>query len=141
MRALSFPEFGTAPSISDVDPPTPAAGEILVKVAAASVNGFDRAVAAGYLKGMMEHRFPVVIGKDFAGTVEALSDGVTAFAVGDRVFGVLTKSFLGDGSFGEYVTVPVAVGVSVLPDGVGLPRARRWAWQASRQRRRLRPPN
>ena len=37
MRALSFPNFGTAPSITDIDLPGPAAGEILVKVAAASV--------------------------------------------------------------------------------------------------------
>lgn len=118
MRALSLPNFGTAPSITDIDLPAPAAGEILVKVAAASVNGFDGMVAAGYLNGMMDHRFPVVLGKDFAGKVEAVGDGVTAFAVGDRVFGVVTKSFLCDGSFGEYVTVPVSVGVAALPDGV-----------------------
>jgi len=36
------------------------------------VNGFDLAVAAGYLEGMMEHRYPVVLGKDFAGVVEAI---------------------------------------------------------------------
>ena len=118
MRVLSFPEFGTAAGLADIERPAPGNGEVLVKVAAASVNGFDRIVAAGYLDGMMEHRFPVVIGKDFAGTVAALGKGVTDFAVGDRVFGVVTKSFLGDGSFGEYVTVPVAVGVAVLPDGV-----------------------
>jgi NADPH:quinone reductase-like Zn-dependent oxidoreductase len=72
---------------------------------------------------MMEHRFPVVLGKDFAGTVEAVGEGVTRFAVGDRVFGVVTKSFLGDGGFGEYVTVPEAVGIAKLPDGVDMTAA------------------
>ncbi len=38
-----------------------------MRVRASSLNGFDTAVAAGYLAGMMEHRFPVVLGKDFAG--------------------------------------------------------------------------
>jgi NADPH2:quinone reductase len=38
--------------------------------------------------------------------------------VGDRVFGVVTKPYMGDGSFGEYVTVPVAVGIARLPETV-----------------------
>ncbi|MEV7649033.1 zinc-binding dehydrogenase, partial [Arthrobacter sp. NPDC089319] len=38
--------------------------------------------------------------------------------VGDRVFGVVTKPYLGDGSLGEYVTVPVQVGIGKLPDTV-----------------------
>jgi NADPH:quinone reductase len=71
-------------------------------------------VANSYLNGMMEHRFPVVIGKDFAGTVDAVGDGVSDYQVGDRVFGVVTKPYLGDGSFGEYVTVATAVGLAKL---------------------------
>lgn len=118
MRALAILDDGNPASIHDVDQPQPGPGEIRVRVRAASINGFDVFVANGYLKGMMEHRFPVVIGKDFAGTVDALGDGVTDFAIGDRVFGVVTKPFLGDGSFGEYVTVPVAVGVTRLPDSI-----------------------
>jgi NADPH:quinone reductase-like Zn-dependent oxidoreductase len=67
----------------------------------------------------MEHRFPVVLGKDFAGTVDAVGTAVTDYEVGDRVFGVVTKPYLGDGSFGEYVTVPTAVGLAGLPDEIG----------------------
>ncbi|WP_019181103.1 NADP-dependent oxidoreductase [Microbacterium yannicii] len=118
MRAAALSEFGSAPEVQDVEIPTPAAGEVLVRVRAASVNGFDLAVANGYLNGMMEHRFPVVLGKDFAGTVEAVGADVGGYAVGDRVFGVVTKSFLGDGSFGEYVTVPSAIGLARIPDGL-----------------------
>jgi NADPH:quinone reductase-like Zn-dependent oxidoreductase len=116
MRAFVLPSFESAPEIQELETPQPAEGEVLVRVRSASVNGFDLAVANGYLNGMMEHRFPVVLGKDFAGVVEALGEGVTEYAVGDRVFGVVTKPFLGDGSLGEYVTVPVGVGVARIPD-------------------------
>jgi NADPH:quinone reductase-like Zn-dependent oxidoreductase len=121
MRVVAFTAFGVAPEIHEIDRPEPGEGEVRVRVHAASLNGFDLAVANGYLQGMMEHRFPVVLGKDFAGTVDALGAGVTAYAIGDRVFGVVTKSFLGDGSLGEFVTVPVAVGLAKLPDSVSFP--------------------
>jgi NADPH:quinone reductase-like Zn-dependent oxidoreductase len=118
MRAVVLPQFGSPVEVREMDVPEPEAGEVRVRVSAASVNGFDLAVANGYMNGMMEHRFPVVLGKDFAGTVDAVGAGVDGFAVGDRVFGVVTKPFLGDGSFGEYVTVPAAVGIAPLPEGI-----------------------
>jgi NADPH:quinone reductase-like Zn-dependent oxidoreductase len=93
---------------------------VLVKVVASSMNGFDAATAAGYLQGMMEHRFPLVIGKDFAGTVEALGEGVDAFAVGDAVFGVVMKPFLGTGSLAQYVAVPADSGIVPIPEGLSV---------------------
>jgi NADPH:quinone reductase len=83
------------------------------------VNGFDVSVAGGYLKGMMEHRFPVVLGRDFAGTVEGAGPGVQSLRPGDTVFGVVIKAALGDGAFGEYVTAPEAYTVRV-PAGLDL---------------------
>jgi NADPH:quinone reductase-like Zn-dependent oxidoreductase len=118
MRAVAVSEAGAAPTVVDIEIPEPAWGEVRVQVRAGSVNGFDLSVASGRLVGMMEHRFPVVLGKDFAGTVDALGDGVDGFEVGDRVFGVVTKPYLGDGSLGEYVTVPVAIGIAHLPDSI-----------------------
>lgn len=118
MKAFALRSFDSAPEVTEIDVPTPGEGEVRVKVHAASVNGFDLAVANGYLNGTMEHRFPVVLGKDFAGTVDEVGVGVDEYAIGDRVFGVVTKSFLGDGSFAEYVTVPVAVGIAKLPESV-----------------------
>ena len=67
----------------------------------------------------MEHRFPVVLGRDFAGTVEAAGPGVQSLRPGDAVFGVVTKPALGDGAFGEYVTAPVAYTARV-PAGLDL---------------------
>ena len=93
-------------------------GEVRVHIHAASVNGFDLAVASGYLKDMMEHHFPVVLGKDFAGTVDAVGSGVTGYTLGDRVFGVDTKTRLGEGTFAEFVSVPVSMGLSKLPESV-----------------------
>ncbi|MDZ4046627.1 MAG: NADP-dependent oxidoreductase [Rhodoglobus sp.] len=123
MKAVVLGAFDEAPSITELDVPAPEEGEIRVRVRAASVNGFDLAVANGYMNGMMEHRFPVVLGKDFAGTVDAVGDGVEGFAVGDRVFGVVTKPFLGDGSFAEFVTVPVSVGVAKIPQALDFAEA------------------
>jgi NADPH:quinone reductase-like Zn-dependent oxidoreductase len=71
----------------------------------------------------MEHRFPVVLGKDFAGTVEGLGAGAYRFAVGQPVFGVVMKPFLGDGAFGAYVTVPEGMGIARRPDDLDLASA------------------
>jgi NADPH:quinone reductase len=118
MKVFALQGFDQAPEVTEVDRPVPQAGEVRVRVRAASVNGFDLSVANGYLKGMMEHRFPVVLGKDFAGEVDAVGPDVEGYQVGDRVFGAVMKDVLGDGSFGEYVTVPAAFGIAKLPDGI-----------------------
>src|SRR5882724_11378065 len=123
MRAVTVHSVPASPAVTDLETPRPQEGELLVKVAAASVNGFDAATLAGYLQQMMEHRFPLVPGKDFAGTVEALGEGVEGYAVGDAVFGVVMKPFLGTGSLAEYVTVPAGYGVARVPAGLALEHA------------------
>jgi NADPH:quinone reductase-like Zn-dependent oxidoreductase len=84
---------------------------------AASVNGIDVYVAAGYVWDAMAHRFPVVLGRDFAGTVEAVGDGVTVVALGDVVTGVITGSELYVGAIAEQVVVDAGIVVRV-PEGV-----------------------
>jgi NADPH:quinone reductase-like Zn-dependent oxidoreductase len=120
MRAVALAQVPGTPEVTEADLPRPGADELLVKVATTSVNGFDLASAAGYLQGMMEHRFPLIPGKDFAGTIEAVGEDVEGYAVGDTVFGVVTKSHLGTGAMAQYVTVPVAIGVAPLPEGVSV---------------------
>ena len=120
MRAIAIIDFGTPPVLTELPKPQPEPGEVLVHVRASSVNGFDGAVAAGMLKGMMEHRFPVVLGKDFAGVVEALGEGASSLAPGDEVFGVVMKPFLGDGGWGEYLVVGEQHGIARVPDGLDL---------------------
>jgi NADPH:quinone reductase-like Zn-dependent oxidoreductase len=123
MRAVAVDTVPATPLVSDVPVPRPEAGEVLVQVAVSSVNGFDAATAAGHLQGMMEHRFPLVLGKDFAGTITELGEGVEGFAVGDQVFGVVMKPSLGTGSLGEYVTVPTAIGLARVPAGLSVEQA------------------
>lgn len=118
MRAFTLESVPSAPAVTKVDTPRPQAGELLIKVAAASLNGIDIATAAGYTQAFMEHRYPLVLGGDFAGTVEALGEGVDGFAVGDAVFGVVMKPYLGAGSLAQYVTVPAGHGVVRIPAGL-----------------------
>ncbi|RJL27176.1 NADP-dependent oxidoreductase [Bailinhaonella thermotolerans] len=123
MRAVAFGGFGERPELTDLPVPEPGPGEVLVEVRASTVNGFDLAVLGGYLKGAQEHEFPVVLGKDFAGVVAAVGEGVESPAVGQEVFGVVMRPTLGQGAFAEYVVVPAAHGVAPVPAGLSLPRA------------------
>ena len=121
MPAMVTDDYGAPLRLAERPRPEPGSGEVQVRVQAASVNGFDVAVAAGRLRGMMEHTFPAGLGKDFAGTVEAIGEGVSGFAAGDRVFGVVMKPMVRDGSFAQYVTVPEAIGIAHLPDRLDVP--------------------
>ncbi len=118
MKALALESFDQAAAIGEVADPEPGPGEVLVRVAAASVNAFDIGVAAGAMKEFMSYEFPVVIGNDLAGTVVAVGGGVEGFAVGQRVFGMMgMKGVLHDGSFGELAT-PQAPSIAIAPDGL-----------------------
>lgn len=123
MKAIAMHDYGSPLELIEFPTPTPAAGEVLVAVRASSINGFDTAVAAGYLKGMMDHQFPVIIGKDFAGTIAALGEGSSRFASGDRVFGVVMRHVLSEGSFADYVTSPENFAIAKLPEGVSFEQA------------------
>jgi NADPH:quinone reductase-like Zn-dependent oxidoreductase len=123
MRAVAFPEFGADAVLTEVPMPEPEPGEVLVRVRASSVNGFDLGVLGGYLKGMYEYEFPVVLGKDFAGVVEAAGEGVTTVQAGDEVFGVVMRPTLGQGGFAEYVVVDSRYGLARMPEGLDHVRA------------------
>jgi NADPH:quinone reductase-like Zn-dependent oxidoreductase len=87
--------------------PKPEVGprDVLVAIRAAGVNGFDVYQASGGLTGMMEHRFPTVIGRDLAGVVEGIGPEVADFAVGDEVFGFVPSTPpLEHGTFAEYIS-------------------------------------
>ncbi|HEV3376080.1 MAG TPA: NADP-dependent oxidoreductase [Thermoleophilaceae bacterium] len=122
MRAFIVPEFGHAGKIEEQPVPEPGEGQVLVRVRAAGVNAADVMVRAGYLKDYMEHRFPLIPGRDFAGIVEAVGSGVTEFSAGDEVFGSADKPYQGEGSFAEYVTAFTS-NVARRPDGVSVEQA------------------
>ena len=119
MKAFAIAGRDTQPAVHELPRPEPTAGEVLVEVEAASVNGFDLSVAAGYVWDMIPHEFPVVLGRDLVGTVTAVGDDVDNFAVGDRVAAVIPGMGLGSrtGSLTEYVPVP-ATAAARVPSGV-----------------------
>ena len=81
MKAFAMAGFDEAPALRDDMPePEAGAGELLVRVLASSANPVDNAIAAGMLAQMLEHEFPVTLGRDYAGVVEG---------TGDEVFGYL----------------------------------------------------
>ncbi len=120
---MAFPDFGAVLAPADLPVPAPGPGEVLVRVHASSVNGFDLGVLGGTFQGMFAYDFPVVLGKDYSGTVEATGDGVTSLAPGDEVFGVVMRPSLGQGGFAEYVVVSEQYGLAKLPGGLGHARA------------------
>ena len=104
MKAIRIHEFGgpEALKIEEVERPTPAADEILVKVFASGVNPVDWVVREGgndFLKPLL--KLPMTIGSDVAGIVEEVGQEVTNFKKGDEVYG--TANFPGsNGSYAEY---------------------------------------
>ncbi len=124
MKAFAITARDTQPTVQELPTPEPATGEVLVEVEAASVNGFDLSVAAGYVWDMIPHEFPVVLGRDMVGTVTAVGEGVEDFAVGDRVAGVIPGVGLGPrtGTLAEYVAV-AASAVTRVPPGVDTEQA------------------
>jgi NADPH:quinone reductase len=126
MRAFTIDGANAAPGLrSDVAEPTPAPGEVLVRVRASSVNAVDGAIADGLLAEIADHAFPVTLGRDYAGTVERVGDAVTQHRPGDAVFGFLPHAdpAVQAGTWAELITVPEAGGIAAQPDGLDLPAA------------------
>jgi len=106
MKAAYFEQHGGPEVIKYGDRPDPVAGpgDILVDIAASTVNGADWRVREGSYAQM---KLPHIMGRDFSGTVAALGEGVTDFKVGDAVFGVLPAGQ--EGTYAEKVAVKAAV--------------------------------
>src|SRR4051794_24447698 len=100
MRAITVAEYGASPVVTELPKPTAGHGQLLIKVHAASVNPMDRNIAGGGMKEQMPGTFPMVLGADMAGVVEAVGEGATRFSPGDEVFGQLLIAPLG--SAGTY---------------------------------------
>ncbi len=125
MKSVTWEQLDAQPALRDDLPaPSPGAGEVLVRVQASSINPVDNAIAAGMLKDMVPHEFPVTLGRDFAGTVEQTGDGVSAVAAGDEVFGFVPAMVpaVHAGSWAELIVVAES-GLTRTPDGVDLATA------------------
>jgi NADPH:quinone reductase-like Zn-dependent oxidoreductase len=121
MRAFTLDSFESQPSLrGDLPEPSAAANEIVVRVHASSVNPVDVFIGMGALGEMFEHEFPVILGRDFAGVVERVGDGVSRYRVGDEVFGFVPHAdpTVHAGSWAELIVLPEGNYAAAKPEGV-----------------------
>src|SRR6201993_596519 len=118
MKAVVVHQYG-GPEVlkfEDYPDPVPGPGEVLVRVAATSVNPIDYKRRAGLTKDFYPMQFPGLIGVDLAGTVAKLGPGVEGFSVGDQVFA------MADNTYAELCVVKAAV-LAKVPKGLDLIKA------------------
>ncbi len=113
MKAIQMHGYGGVDQLryEDVPTPTAGAGEVLVKLAATSVNPIDLKIRRGNLKGMLTLEFPVIPGRDLAGEVVAAGAGVSNFKPGQKVMALANKTYA------EFVVVSSA-DLAAVPDGL-----------------------
>ena len=118
MKAVVIHEYG-GPEVlkfEDYPDPTPGPGEVLVKVAATSINPIDLMQRSGAVKDFFPVEFPGIIGRDLSGTIRGLGPGVDKFSVGDRVFALASHAYA------ELCVVPAQL-LAKIPDGLDLVEA------------------
>jgi NADPH:quinone reductase-like Zn-dependent oxidoreductase len=118
MKAIVVHQYG-GPEVlkfEDYPDPVPGQGEVLVRVAAASVNPLDYKRRAGLTKDYYPIKFPGLIGVDVAGTVVKLGPEVEGFSVGDQVFA------MADNTYAELCVVK-ATSLAKVPKGLDLIQA------------------
>jgi NADPH:quinone reductase-like Zn-dependent oxidoreductase len=122
MRAAVRDRYGPPEVLrvaGDVPVPVPGDGEVLVKVRATTVNRTDTALRAAYpffwrLATGVRRPKAAVIGSEYAGEVAAVGPGVTAFDVGDRVFGWEDRTW---GAHAQFMVTRVTGAIARIPDG------------------------
>ena len=135
MKAIQYSNYGDAEILDlvEVADPEPGPGQILVDIYAASVNPVDWKIRSGMLRRFFEVEFPVIPGRDGAGVVAALGEGVTDAAVGDEV--CFIAGHMGQGTYAGKIVLDAA---SVAPkpanvtfeEAAAFPLAGMTAWAA-----------
>src|SRR6202453_5250365 len=115
MKAVVVHEYGGAEVLKyeDYPDPVPGQGEVLVRVAAASVNPIDYKRRAGLTKDFYPLTFPGLIGVDVAGTAVKIGPRVEGFSVGDQVFA------MADNTYAELCAIKADV-LAKVPRGLDL---------------------
>jgi NADPH:quinone reductase-like Zn-dependent oxidoreductase len=118
MKAVVVHQYGGPEVLKFEDYPDPAPGpdEVLVRVAATSVNPIDYKRRAGLTKDFYPIQFPGLIGVDIAGTVVKIGPGVEGFSAGDQVFAMAANTYA------ELCVVNAAI-LAKIPKGLDLIQA------------------
>ena len=133
MKAARINEYDATPVVEDVPTPDIGIDEVLVRVAAASLNPLDVKIQKGSLHAVFPISFPYTLGTDLAGTVEGVGAGVSDWRVGDAVVARVDPS--SGGALAEFAVVPAAYLVAVpeaiaMESAAGIPTTAATAWQA-----------
>jgi NADPH:quinone reductase-like Zn-dependent oxidoreductase len=118
MKAIVLHQYGGPELLryEDYPDPKPGAGEVLVRVAATSVNPFDLKIRSGSVKDWVPFNFPGILGLDVSGTVEAVGPDVKNFAKGDKVFAHTYQTYAS-------LCVVKASDLAKIPDGLDVVNA------------------
>lgn len=110
MQAFVINQFGPTDIFEQVELPTPKAGkgQLLVAIAASSINPLDYKIRRGDFPGFT-HDFPAILHGDFAGTVSAVGEDVTGFAIGDQVYGCAGGVRGRQGALADFMQVDAAL--------------------------------
>jgi NADPH:quinone reductase-like Zn-dependent oxidoreductase len=124
MRAIAVNEWGGRDKLEllELEAPPVAPDGVLLRIKAASLNPVDAKVREGKLADKFPHHFPVIMGWDAAGIVEAVGPAVTWFKPGDKVYGYCRRHELEYGTYADYVTVPEGY-LAHMPDGLSYEQA------------------
>ncbi len=95
MKAVVMHEYGDPDKLKyeDVEDPKAGEGEVLVRVAAASVNPVDWKMRSGEAQARFPIDFPGILGRDLSGIIRSIGPGVTGFEPGDPVFAMSEKTY------------------------------------------------
>ena len=115
MKAAVLHEYGPATNLKyeDMPDPVPAEGEVLVRIAAASINPIDYKVRAGHAQSFYPVEFPVILGCDLSGTVRSLGPNTSGFQPGDRVIALTSATY-------AELAIVKASDLALLPEGLDL---------------------
>lgn len=105
MKAMLLRTYGPdAPfEAAEVEKPQVKAGHVLIKIAASSVNTVDTMIRNMGSELPLSPGLPAILGMDFAGTIEAVGEGVEGYAVGDEVYGCAGGLADLPGTLAEYI--------------------------------------
>src|SRR5215212_3397288 len=94
MHAIAAPSYGSLDQLKVITLPLPEprSQEVRVRVHASALNAADYKVVTGTLKFLHARNFPLVVGYDFSGTIDAVGPGESSWKAGDEVFGFLPYS-------------------------------------------------
>lgn len=118
MKAVVLHEYGPAKNLKyeDFEDPKPGPGEVLVRVQAVSLNPIDWKMRSGAAKDRFPVEFPAILGRDVAGIVRELGEGVQGFKEGDRVFALAHNTY-------AELCVVKASELAKIPEGLELTTA------------------